>query len=611
MIDTPSLGELERQAEECPERIDVDALCRYIGSDDHEQRNHAQSIRDTVIETAPDLRPFVDILRDLLGEEDAPPTRVVGETLSRVVRVSPDDLTPLVAVDLDAENVHRRAIALSVIGNHGSGVVYPHRCAFVEHLDDPDPRVAALALAGLSSLAEDFPEAVTEHVQSIRPYLADEWIPDDGGGMRAVYSRTESEGDTGRGEASGERLTNGVVRPYDKAVSLVEAVALTHPDAVESVRARIESLVGDPPRGADLTRLLTILTRMARADPEDIEGVVPAVEQHADAENRRVRIAARNLLSELGRPVDHPDPIRVPDEMASRIRPEREADAEHLRALDERACFGDVDVDAILPVLRSADEDRRDHTAWGLSCGTGTTIVHDVHERGTDFLALLDEPHDCTRRHLLELLGDAVRQYPEEWVPPLVELASHDDANVRRSALSLLGTAASGYPSLVRTHLELVETGLHDADAKVRTSAIFVLRQLAVAYPELVAEHIPAVVAALDEDATRESALRAIRTLVTVDPTGAVLVTDPVVSLVETLAGPTALDDRARWGRKGHTERDDTDYLLKLALSVCFWLAKIDPSSVGAVKPHAERITRGRYYGHEEARKLVAQLDAT
>ena len=610
MTNRPSLEELERRAENRPERIDVRALCEHLDSDEHERSRGAAEVRDTVIENATDLAPVVESLRELLTDELTPSARVVGETLSRVVRANPDELAPLVAADLDAVDVHCRGVALDVIGRAGSGVVRPYLDEFAEHLDGADERVAALALAGLSTAAEDFPEAVADYVPSVHPYLADEWIPNDGGGLRACYSRTDDEGDVATGEPSGARLTNKVVRPYAEALSLVHSVALTNPAAVEPVLPRIEVLVTDPPDGARLVTLLETLTRVARADPAVVEPAIPAVERHAGADHPVVRVAARNLLSELGRPVERPSPISVPESMVARDRPVRDGDEELTAGLDEHAVRGEVDVETVLPLLRCEDPDVRDHVAWGLECGVGTAVIDGVHDRATSFLSLLNEPHDCTRKHLLGLLGGTTRRYPERWTPALADLADHDDPVVRRNAVGLLGTDA--YPALAREHLSVVDRCLDDDDANVRANAISVLAAMARAYPEVVTEYAATLITALDDERTRLSALKALRNLAEVAPAAAAPATDAVTSLIAALAGPEAVGDRARWGRKSHTEDvGEGDHALKCALSVGFWLAKDDTASLAPVRPHAERIAEGRYWGHEEARKLFGELNAS
>lgn len=611
MPNSPPIGELERRAENRPEDIDVHALCEYLDSDDHGLKQDAQEVRKAVVENADDLSPIVESLREELVDESAPATRVVGETLYRVVRASPDELAPRVATDLTVSDVRRRAVALDVLGRTGSGVVRPHLDEFAEHLDESDERAAALALAGLSTAASDFPGAVAEYVPQVRPYLGDEWLPDDADGLRACYSKTEDEGNVATGEPSGVRLTNRVVRPYEEALSLVHSVALLRPSAVDPLLPRIESLVSDPPEGARLEKLLSTLTRVARADPDAVESVAPAVERHAEAEYSGVRTAARNLLSELGRSVERPEPVPVPESMATRDRPVRDGDEDITARLDQDAVRGAVDVDAVLPLLRCEDAEVRDLAAWGLECGVGTTVVDDVHDRATAFLSLLGEPHDCTRKHLLSLLGAAANRYPERWTPAVAELAGHENALVRGGAVGLLGTDA--YPALTREYLSVVDERLGDHDADVRANAISVLGGLATAYPEVVAEYVPMLTAALSEETTRLSALRALRNLARVVPdvTADTEAPEAVASLVGVLAGPDAIADRARWGRQSHVEDvGDADHALKAALSSAFWLSKGDHEPFEDIRPHVVRVAEERYYGHQEARKLLVALDS-
>lgn len=614
MTSRPSLETLERQAENRPESVDVRALCEYLCSDEYEQKQVAEDVRDAVIENATDLSPVVESFRELLSDESGLPVRTVGETLYRVVRADPDELAPLVAVDLGVDDVRRRGVALDVLGRTGAGVVRPYLDKFAEYLDDSDERVAALALAGLSTAAEDFPGVVAEYVPQVRPYLVDEWIPDEDSGLTACYSRTENEGDVATGEPAGIRLTNRVVRPYSEAVSIVHSVALTHPSRVESVLPRIEALVSEPPEGAYLKTLIETLARVARADPDAVESVVPALERYAEADRSGVRIVARNLLLELGHSVERPDPITVPDSMATRDRPVRDGDEELTSGLDEKVIRGEAAVDAVLPLLRCEDTELRDHAAWGLSCGGGAAFLRDLHERAESLLALLNEPHDCTRTHLFTLLSQTVGQYPEEWTPALVELASHEDPLVRRSAVGLLKSATSTCPALVWESFHVVDERLDDENADVRANAISVLGEMATSRPETVAEYVPTLVAALDDETTRLSTLTAIRNLAKAAPnaTANADVSESVASLVDTLAGPDAIADRAQWSRKSHVEDvGDADHALKATLSAAFWLAKGNSEPFDAVRPDVERIAKGRYYGHNEARKLLVVLDSS
>lgn len=606
-----SLRTLEATAERKPERIDARTLCAFLGSDEAEERNRAQEIRDHVLENVTDPSSTVDALCDLLDDSDDAVRRAAVETLYRFGRVWPREVTSAVAPELESSDVRRRAAAVDLLGRTRDGAAVGYAPALVDALDDPDDRVAALATDAVANLADPFPAAVVDAVPAVRPFLEDEWIPTDDGGARLVYSRDYRESNPENSEPRSARLTSRVPRPFESARSFLETLALTHPEALERVVPRLCDLVASPPTGArvGLPALLRTLTRVARTDPSLVEDALPAVERHAEAESGEVRVAARNLLDELGREVGRPEPVAAPSSMATRNRPERDGDERLLSGIDQRAIVGDVDIDAIVDLLYCVDADVRDHAAWGLECGFDQ-YVGEIHDRGEIFLSLLDEPDDCTRTHLLTAMGPVVRTYPEEWMPPLLELTTRDDPVVRAGAVRLLSSAAGTYPALVRTEIGAIADRLSDVSS-VQAAAFLSLRSLVEAVPDATVPHAPAAVDALEEPETRIESLRFLEALARVRPTAVGTHAESLETLVATLAGSDRIGDRARVSRTGGARVDADDRALEAAFRVCLRLATTAPGTVEAIRPHAERVVDGRYYGHRPAFTFLAALDGS
>jgi hypothetical protein len=617
MADTPSLDTLRDTAERDPANVDYRAVCAYLTSDDYETSKNAEEIRDIAIEAADDPRPIVNALRELQTVEDDNLRRTSVESLYRVVRAWPRTLAPVMAVDLDASDVRRRAAAADVLGRTASGAVRPHAAKLAKRLSDPDDRVAALALSALDGIVDEFPEAVTPYVSSVGPFLDDRWIPTDSGGIRQVYSKFDQ--DTSSGEPGNEKLTNRAPRPFKTARSLVHSLALTHPTSLDPLLPRLRELATDPSAWSEVGvgTLIDTLTRIARANRNAVEPIVPAVERYVDSSHRRRRLAACNFLDELGqdRRYDElgkdrrqPNPVSV-SSMAVRDIPPREDDEDILRGIDQRAIAGELRFDLVPELLRCTDPDVRDTAAWGLECGV-VNYVDDVHRRAADFLGLLNEPHECTRKHLLSLLGTVIKAYPEEWTPALRTLSSHDDPLVRAGALRLLASAATVYPALFAGDETLLSERSSDVPA-VQAASFAVLRDLAEPYPSLVEQYVPTATDAFSVDKTRLPALRFLATLARTRPTAVAPVADSVMAVVEQFAGPERIAERGQWGKKRGADVSTDDRVLKAALETCLYLAKRDSAAVRRVRPHAERVADGRYYGDGPAIAFLATLDAS
>ena len=609
MYDERTLSRLESTAANEPESIDVRALCTVLGSDDAATRNRAHEIRDCLLENTTDPSPAIDALLDCLDDHDDDCRLAAVETLTRFGRVWPRTVASAVATELESPDVRRRAAAADVLGRTRDGAALPYVPGLVTALEDPDDRVGALAVKALSGLADWFPAAVTSAVPRVQRFLDEKWLPTDDGGLRLIYTRDDHEPDDGGGEPDNVRLTNHVPRPYERTRSLLETLSLTHPAALEPVLPRLRELVRSPPEGArvGLSSLILTLTRVARADPATIDGVRPALERYAASDRRHVRVAARNLLTELGVVIDHPEPVSLPSQMAVYDRPKQDGDDDFLSGIDQRAILGELDFDTVVALLHCEEDDVRDTAAWGLECGVDGYIDR-IHDRASTFLSLLSEPDDCTRTHLLRILGFVVRAYPEEWTPALLVLTDHDDPRVRSAATTLLASAAGVYPALVRPHVETVAAQLSDP-ATGREGALSVLRSLAEPMPDATTPHVSAAVDALADREPRITALRFLESLARVRPAAVATHADSLESLVAVLAGPSAIDDRARVDRTGHAEIEDVDRALEVAFRVCLRLASDRPDAVAAIRPHAERVVDGRYYGERPARAFLTVLD--
>lgn len=608
MADEPSLDELAQQAEAQPESVDYLALCRYINDDDYEVQSRAKDIRKTVIVGLARPTPAVDALKSLLDHDDDGVRRTAVETLNRVGRHWPREVVPALAGELESTDVRRRGAAADLLGRFGAGYGRPHLAGLVERLADEDSRVAALALEAVASLSKSFPEAVAPELQTVRPFLADRWIPQAGGGLQVIYSGTDEEADPATGEPEGSRLTNAVPRPFGSATTLLHRVALTDPEAVEPFVPRILELLEREDPGRFDARFIRTLFRVARTAPEAVEPALSLLTEYADSTPRGSRVAARNVLRYLEIDVTRSDRVPLPEAMATRDRPIQEGDERLLGGLDERAVFGDIDLDRVVPLLRCADVDQRDHAAWAVGCGAGV-LNEPVHERGTTFLSLLNEPDDDTRLHLIELLEPVVEAYPEEWTPPLMTLTGHTNPVVRSASTALAASAASSFPALVRPHVEAITDRLDD-EPLVRKYAFLVLGKLSEAYSDAVAAYVPNAVESIGDESARLFPFGFIESLARVDPSAAEPAIEPVCQVVKTFAGPETIDDRAQWGVGEIDGIEFADLTLKAALEVCVWLAKHDPERVDAIRPHAERLVAGRYFGAEVAQTVIASIDS-
>lgn len=608
VADEPSLDELTQQAESQPESVDYLALCRYINDDDYDIQSRAKDVRKTVIVGLATPTPAVDGLKPLLDHDDDGVRRAAVETVNRVGRHWPREVVPSIVDELESADVRRRGAAADLLGRFGAGYVRSHLSDLVERLADDDPRVAALALKAIASISESFPEAVAPELRAVGPFLADRWVPEAGGGMQVIYSGTDEKADPATGEPEGSRLTNAVPRPFGSATRSLHRVALTHPEAVEPFVTRILELLGPEEPGRYDARFVRTLFRIARTAPGTVEPALPLLTEYADNAPRGPRVAARNVLRHVGIDVTPSDSVPLPEEMATRDRPIQEGDERLLSGLDERAVFGDIDLDRVVPLFRCADVDQRDHAVWAVGCGAGA-LNEPVHERGTTFLSLLNEPDDDTRIHLIELLEPVVAAYPEEWTPPLMTLTRHANPVVRSASMALVASTASSFPALVRPDVAPIADRLDD-EPLVRKYAFLVLGKLAEAYPDAVASYVPNAVESIDDDSTRLFPFGFIESLARVNPSAAEPAIEPVCQVIETFAGPETIDDRAQWGVGEIDAVEFADMTLKAALEVCVWLAKSDPERLAVIRPHAERVVGRRCWGKDVAQAVIASIDS-
>lgn len=291
--------------------------------------------------------------------DESDPIRLAAiETASRIARVWPRELAPRVGSGLRDPDVRKRAGAADVLCRLPDGVVRPHIPIFLECLDDPDDCVAALAVLTLSSAASSFPEVLAPHVDSVRPFLDEEWMGDESGDMRLVYSTADRHATESTDEPGGRRLTDRVLRPLPAAVSLLVDVAQSHPAAVTPAIPRLAE-IASAERLMLTYDLVTVFQRVARHDPAAIEPAMPVIEEWAERSDAPGRVGARNLLRELGREIPLDEPLDPPERMLPRDRAPQPGDEDVLHGIDERALRGKIDLDRVLPLLRSTDLETR------------------------------------------------------------------------------------------------------------------------------------------------------------------------------------------------------------------------------------------------------------
>lgn len=601
MDENGRIAALESRAQTSPEDVDMRVLCRYLASDEAETSRRAIHVRDSILENATSPDSFIDDLLALLDDPDDPSRRAAVETLHRFSRVWPDAVVDALVPEIESEDHRRRAAAVDILGRTEVGAVVPHAKALIQSIDDGDPRVAARAVAAVSSLSDLFPDVAAAAVRPSRRFLEEARMPPEGE-PQLVYTR----GKTGDGD---KPLTNHLPNPYTKTCSLLETVARSHPSALDQVVGRLRELVVDPPgdRRVDLPTVLRILTLVARADPSAVEPIMPAVERHANTRDRRRRVAARNLLDERGRSIERPDPVTIPTEMATRDGTVQ--DAERLLSdIDLKAMDGEVDIETFLELLTDSDSAVRDKAAWGLECGTCEAYIDEIHARAPTFLAMFDEPHDCTRTHLRRLISMVVAEYPEEWTPALLALTDSEDPMVREMALGTLARGAKEYPALVAREHEVVTHRLEDEPA-VTSAAFEVCQHLTGIAPEAMAPLAPTAVEATGTPEARIQAVEFLESLARSNPAAVTVHADAICQLVTDLADADTIHDRSRWQPSGSPEFTDEDQVLKLSLRVSCHLARDSPSAVAPIRPHAERVVEGSYFGKKPARALLAALE--
>ena len=443
-----SLEKLDSVASTDPSSLtiaDARVLCECLLADDSEKRRRAEDVRDEFIDTGSDRTHFVAVLCESLTANDYPPPRAVTETLYRVLREYDDnaDEVARVAALLDADTTRERGVALAVLERQG--LVADHADAFVAALAADDERVRALGVHGLASV----PAVARDHLSSIRPFLAEAWTPADRSGLRLSYGK-HPHGNPELGEPPGERLTNEAVSPYRDALAILCDLAATDPDAMVNFVPRLRELLNEQ-RDGEPRAVLGVLVALARADRSAVAPALPAARELADAG----LTVARELLATVGEPLDHPDPVPVPETMSPRDRPKQPGDEELLGDIDIDLIGGELDPAEVVPLLECEDGEVRDEAWWGLSTApVADPVLAVLDDHATTLLSLLDEPHDCARDHMSIVFSSLARQFPERWAPALAELATRDDAVVAETARAHFEGVHQSTPALVDAALD-------------------------------------------------------------------------------------------------------------------------------------------------------------
>lgn len=568
---------------ESPGQADWEVLCSLLGSEEVPVKREAEELRHTLIDTHPDLAAATDELIGLLST-DGSIRRIAIDTLSRVVRSDPRPLTPRVRELLTSDDI--RAIGgacyvLAGLAKQCPTVAKPSVSTLIALLGHEDLRVRSLAMYTLNNASSSYPTETSDAVPKAVRLLEYQGIAGgtpDQPGVTPVTNREVAD-----------RLTPRFVRPRKQAAEFLATIADTSPEAVIFAIDRCIDLIAeldvhDPGRSS----AIEALSPLAIHCPDELiaAGSIPVLESCLETDPPNT--TALQILSDLGEDLSPPERIPMVTPV-DRDEPVRDGDLERARAIEMEIHHGEnVDMDEVLRLLRSSDTEVRDAAAFSAQFLTDNR-VDELHARGEEFLALVGEPHDCTRKHLIEglpgLLTTIASAYPREWKPPLMELLDADSPRVRADALSIMSDAATSYPHGFRTELERYVRYLDDDHPLVRNGALSVIGSVATRYPAAVAVYLPSIATTFDDTETRVGALAVLERIAEWNPGALAPVSDAVIAVgrdvdVETIdAGETVTDPLGN-----RVRLTDDDPTVRLLLAVLSAMAEHDPALVHPIQ---------------------------
>jgi len=410
--------------------------------------------------------------------------------------------------------------------------VVPAVPALVDALDDPAPDAARAAAAALSTVADEFPGQVIDHVDRLRATLTatDDrdtgvWIAD------TVASLARHDPDRVRPVAADllERFPAASTDTQNALTPALEAFAGLYPDIVGRHAETILGIaLSDRPEAAGFAA--GALQRLAVANPTataDLASrITTALAEDPDRPGADGLFATLSHLATLVALEDHPPVVGDEDE------DEPEPDPwlrERLVTLTGRA-------DRTPAVRRRLDPDADADRLGSLSLGpveaavsAGLAAGGDVRRRTWWFLAARAAtdpsvlPFEATVRSLKQGDGDerelaavavaraaaADADVGRQYVPSLVavldrgtEIGVHGDVPERvvDACLRALGSVGRGDPGVVVDHVETVAAYLDHEDAGVVATAVAALRPVAAHHPERLGEHRTRIRTLADRD---------------------------------------------------------------------------------------------------------------
>jgi len=607
------LTTLETTIETTPEKADWRELCQLLSSDETDIRTEAEDLRSTLIETHPDLETTAETLIGLLSEESTIRLKAV-DTLSRVVRTAPRELLPLAGSYLEQEDTDTRVVGslayvFAGVGNQTAALTKPYIPTLIDLLSHSDLRVQSLAMYALNNIAESYPSELHTAVEHVLPLLEYQGIAGGTPGKPGVKPVPERD--------VGERLTPRLVRPRNHALEFLQTVSNRHPDAIVPISDTLVALIRKLDQN-DIRRLYAafeIFFQIAKTEPDILNNTdaIPVLQQwyRADGVNQGIRVAAMNVLRELGQEIPTPHRVDTPTPV-EHTGTVRDGDLERARALEMEIHRQEgVDLDEILRLLRSADSDIRDNAAFSAQFLTDHR-TGDVHDRAEEFLALVGDPDDCTRRHLVRppgLLSSLVKAYPREYEHALFDLLEHDDHRIQADALQLIAAAADAYPSGYRSSLSEYREHLEDPHPLVRQASLSALNVIGNQYPEDIIEYVPRVTKELDTEVTRSMALTVLETVAKHRPTALTPVIPDILELFRELVttnSDTGEPTTDPMGQRVQLTSGDPSY--RRTLGILFELAKHDPDAIRPVEPLLAELVETRADSWQTALNIIIEL---